>query len=226
MAYYHRDNGRYGVFLPVDHRCAAVVVGDGDSDGRWADRGAKRLGGGLPVLDSGRLRATQRPGRWRRGRHSLATREADEPPGAADLPGAAQLIDVPRCSGMGAKLPGPFRGDGLGNHRVHDILLACGPPCSDAAIDIVLEGYDSSAAPNSSVDPRIGDRNRAAAIPWGWITLQLYAASAWPRSPVRAVCPAPARGCGAPTDPGRAARCTGRRPVPAGRGGGRTVASR
>lgn len=114
--------------------------------------------GGLPVLGSGCLRATQRPGRRRHGRRSLATREADEPPRAADLPGAAELISEPRRSGMGVKLPGPFRGDGLGNHRVHDILLACGPPCSGAAMDIVLEAYDSPAAPKSPVDSRIGDR--------------------------------------------------------------------
>jgi len=61
---------------------------------------------------------------------------------------------------MGVKLPSPFRGDGLGNRRVHDILLACGPPCSGTVIDIVLKGYDSPAAPNSSADSRIGDRNR------------------------------------------------------------------
>src|SRR5215470_15993767 len=127
---------------------------------------------------------------------------------------------------MGAKLPGPFRGDGLGNHRVHDILLASDRPVRTLPFDIVLEGYDSSAAPNSSVDPRIGDRNRTAAIPWGLDNVPLYAASAWPRWPVRAACPALARGRGAPTDPGRAARCTGRRPVPAGRGGGRTAAIR
>jgi hypothetical protein len=27
---------------------------------------------------------------------------------------------------MGVKPPDPFRDDGLGNHRMHDILLACG----------------------------------------------------------------------------------------------------
>jgi hypothetical protein len=82
--------------------------------------------GGLPVLDSGCPRATQPPGRWQHGRHAPATREADEPPRAADLPGAAKLMGAPGRSSMGVKLPGPFGGDGLGNHRVHDILLACG----------------------------------------------------------------------------------------------------
>ena len=112
-------------------------------------------GGGLPVQGSGCLRATQRPRRWQLGRHSPATREADEPPRAADLPGAAELIGAPRRSRMGVKLPGPFRGDGLGNHRVHDILLACDPPRSSAAIDILLEGYDSPAAPKPTVWPGI-----------------------------------------------------------------------
>src|SRR5690348_918138 len=52
---------------------------------------------------------------------------------------------------MSLKLPGSFRGDGLANHRMHDILLACGTTLFGALIDIVLEGYDSLAAPNSSV---------------------------------------------------------------------------
>jgi hypothetical protein len=66
---------------------------------------------------------------------------------------------VPCRSGMGVKFPGPLRGDGFGDHRVHDILLACGPPRSGAAIDIVLKGYDSPAAPNSSVASLMGDTN-------------------------------------------------------------------
>jgi len=110
--------------------------------------------GGLPVLDSGCPRATQRPGRWRDGRHAPATREAEEPPRAADLPGAAELMGAPGRSGIGVKFPGPLRGDGFGDHRVHDILLACGPPCSGAAINIFPKGYDSLAAPNSSAASR------------------------------------------------------------------------
>lgn len=113
--------------------------------------------GGLAVLDSGCPRATQRPGRRRHGGPAPATRETNEPPRAAGLPGAAELMGAPCRSGMGVKLPGPLRGDGLGNHRVHDILLACGPPCSGAAIDIVLEGYDVPAAPKSSVASLMGD---------------------------------------------------------------------
>jgi hypothetical protein len=35
-------------------------------------------------------------------------------------------MGAPGRSSIGVKLPGPLRGDGLGNHRVHDILLACG----------------------------------------------------------------------------------------------------
>jgi hypothetical protein len=110
------------------------------------------------LIGSGCPRATQRPDRWPHGRPAPATREADEPPRGADLPGAAELMGAPCRSGMGVKLPGPLRGDGRGNHRVHDILLACGPPCSGAAIDIVLEGYDSPAAPNASVASLLGDQ--------------------------------------------------------------------
>jgi hypothetical protein len=36
------------------------------------------------------------------------------------MPGA------PCRSGTGVQLTGPFRGDGLGNDRMHDVLLACG----------------------------------------------------------------------------------------------------
>jgi hypothetical protein len=64
--------------------------------------------------------------------------------------GAAKVAGVPCRSGIGVKLPDPFHGDGLHNHRMHDILLACAPPCSGAVIDIVLDGYDSLAAPISS----------------------------------------------------------------------------
>jgi hypothetical protein len=49
-----------------------------------------------------------------------------EPPGAAAVPGAAQVPGVPCRSGTGVKLTGSFRGDGLGNDRMHDMLLACG----------------------------------------------------------------------------------------------------
>jgi hypothetical protein len=66
-------------------------------------------------------------------------------------------MDAPCRSGLGMKLPGPLRGDGFGDHRLHDILLACGPPCSGAVIDIVFEGYDSSAAANSSVASLMGN---------------------------------------------------------------------
>jgi hypothetical protein len=126
---------------------------------RWPWQPGAGTAGGLPGLfvhdrfaggDSGCPRAAQWRGRWQ-GRRAPAMREAGEPPGAAAVPGAAEVAGAPCRSGMGVKLPGPFRGDGLGNHRMHDILLACGPPCSGAVIDIVLERYDSLAAPNSSV---------------------------------------------------------------------------
>src|SRR5215472_16052197 len=67
------------------------------------------------------------------------------------MPGTAEVAGEPCHSGMGLQLPGPFRGDGLGNHRMHDILLACGTTLFGAVIDIVLQGYDSLAASNSSV---------------------------------------------------------------------------
>jgi hypothetical protein len=70
-------------------------------------------------------------------------------------------MGAPCRSGMGVKLPGPLRGDGFGENRVHDILLACGPPCSGAAIHIVLKGYDSLAASNSSVTSLMGGPKRA-----------------------------------------------------------------
>jgi len=76
------------------------------------------------LIGSGCPRATQRPGRRLHGRPAPAERDADEPPRAAALPGAAELMGVSCRSGMGVKLPGPLRGDGLGNHRVHDH-----PPC-------------------------------------------------------------------------------------------------
>jgi hypothetical protein len=78
-------------------------------------------------------------------------REAEEPPGAADLPAAAELMGAPGASSMGVKLPDPLRGDRLGHHRVHDILLACGTTLFGRCIAVVLEGYDGPAAPDSSI---------------------------------------------------------------------------
>ena len=62
------------------------------------------------------------------------------------MPGTAEIAGEPLRSGMGMEFPGPVRGDGLGNHRMHDILLACGTTLFGAVIDIVLEGYESLAA--------------------------------------------------------------------------------
>jgi hypothetical protein len=123
------------------------------------------LYGGLPVLDSGCPRATQPPCRWQHGRHAPATREADEPPRAAHLPGAAELMCAPGRSSMGVKLPGPLRDYGLGNHRVHDILLACGTTLFGRCIDIVFQGYDGLAEPNSPVASLMGDPNAH----WEWL---------------------------------------------------------
>jgi hypothetical protein len=61
-------------------------------------------------------------------------------------PGAAKLAGSPCRSRTGPVFPGPFRSDGLGNDRMHDLLLTRGLPSPGAVIDIVLEGYDSSAA--------------------------------------------------------------------------------
>lgn len=101
--------------------------------------------------DSGRPRAAEWPGGWQRGRRAPVMRQAGESPCAAAMPGATEVAGAPYRSGMGLKLPGSFRGDGLGNHWMHDILLACGTTLFGALMDIVLEGYDSLAASNSSV---------------------------------------------------------------------------
>jgi hypothetical protein len=121
------------------------------------------------VRGSGWPRAAPWLGRWQQGWPVAATREGGEPPRAAAVPGAAQVAGTPCRCGMGVQLLGAFRGDGLGNHRMHDILLAGGPPCSGAVIDIVLEGYDSPAPPNSSVrslgmPPRQADGPRGVGV--------------------------------------------------------------
>jgi hypothetical protein len=79
------------------------------------------------------------------------TGDGDEQPRVSGPPGAAKLAGAARGSRVGLNLPGPIRGDGLGNHRVHDILLGCGPPFRRRVVDIVLWGYDSFAAQKSSV---------------------------------------------------------------------------
>ena len=70
-------------------------------------------------------------------------------------------MGAPGRSSIGVKLPGPLRGDSLGNHRVHDILLACGTTLFGRCIDIVLQGYDGLAAPNSSIASLMGDPQRS-----------------------------------------------------------------
>jgi hypothetical protein len=54
---------------------------------------------------------------------------------------------------MGLEFLSPFLGDGLDNQRVHEILLAYGPPCPGAVFTIVFGGSDSSAMPNSPAAP-------------------------------------------------------------------------
>ena len=100
---------------------------------------------------SGWPRAAQRRAGEGEGRAAAGTPDGQERPPA---PGPAELAGLPCRSRKGAEFPGPFRSDGLGNHRMHDILLAREPPFPGAAIDIVLEGYDSSPAPNSSASSR------------------------------------------------------------------------
>jgi hypothetical protein len=65
---------------------------------------------------------------------------AGEPPRAAAVPGTAEVAGALGRSGIGLKLPGPFRGDGLGNHRMHDILLTCGTTCSGLSLTLSLRG--------------------------------------------------------------------------------------
>ena len=76
-------------------------------------------------------------------------------------------MGAPARSSVGLKLPGPLRGDGLGNHRVHDILLADGTTLFGCCIDIVLKGYDGLAAPNSSVAALLGDPTTRPRAPRG-----------------------------------------------------------
>jgi len=56
------------------------------------------------------------------------TGDARQQPRLSGPPGAAELAGAACCLGIGPNFPGPIRGDGLGNQRVHDILLGCGPP--------------------------------------------------------------------------------------------------
>jgi len=90
--------------------------------------------------------ASQRPAGEPGDQAAAGAPDHERPP----APGAAKLAGSPCRSRTGPVFPGPFRSDGLGNHRMHDILLTRGLPSPGAVIDIVLEGYDSSAAPNSS----------------------------------------------------------------------------
>src|SRR5215467_4918509 len=128
---------------------------------------------GSPERDLGCPRAAQSRVRWQQGRRTAVLREAGKPPGAAAVPGAAEMAGAHCRGGMGVQLPGPFRGNGLGDYRMHDILLACGPPCSGAVIDIVLEGYDNLAAPDSSACspgmPPVIKADRLLSQPHLWI---------------------------------------------------------
>ena len=86
---------------------------------------------------SGWPRAAQRPTGEREGRAAAGTPDGQERPPA---PGAAELAGLPCRSRTGAEFPGPFRSDGLGNHRVHDILLARGPPFRALLLTLSLRG--------------------------------------------------------------------------------------
>jgi hypothetical protein len=122
------------------------------SGGLSADRDREVVAGpAASVTGSGRLWAAK-PGVRPRGRGGPGTQDAYEQPDAPGPPGAAQPAGAPRRSRVGLELPDPFRGDGLASHRMHDILLAGGPPSSDAVIDIVPRGYDSLAVPSRAAE--------------------------------------------------------------------------
>jgi hypothetical protein len=112
---------------------------------------ARRFKANATVEDSGCPRAAQWLGRRPQGDATAGTPEAGEQP---RVPGAAELAGPAGRGRTGLELPDLFRGDGLDNRRMHDILLTRRPPCLGRFIDIVLEGYDSSAAPNSSSSRR------------------------------------------------------------------------
>ena len=88
------------------------------------------------LRDASRVRVLCRPRTMqllRRGQHNRDAPSARDPhqqPRAPGLAGAAEPVGTPRRDRSGPQFPDPFRGDGLGNHRMHDVLLACGPPCS------------------------------------------------------------------------------------------------
>jgi hypothetical protein len=121
--------------------------------------------------------ASQRPA-GEPGEQAAAGAPAHERPPA---PGAAKLAGSPCRSRTGSVFPGPFRSDDLGYHRMHDILLTRGLPSPGAVIDIVREGYDSSAASNSSaISSRTRGRDEAldppeppfgAASWWGFLSV-------------------------------------------------------
>jgi hypothetical protein len=97
-----------------------------------------------PAGISGCPWSAQRPLRRPGSRRAPGTRGAHEQPRAAGMPGAAELAGAPCISRMGPDVPGPFRDDGLGNHRMHDIPLGYGPPCSGAVVTLSSGGLTVS----------------------------------------------------------------------------------
>lgn len=70
---------------------------------------------------SGRPWVAPRPGCWQKGQPAPGTGDACEQPAAPGLLGAAELAAAPCRSRVGLNVPGPFHGDGLGNHRMHHV---------------------------------------------------------------------------------------------------------
>jgi hypothetical protein len=70
----------------------------------------------------------------------MFTPDGYERPPTPGVPGAAELAGAPRRRRMSPEFPGPFRSDSLSNHRMHDILLACGPPCRARSLTLSLRG--------------------------------------------------------------------------------------
>jgi hypothetical protein len=66
------------------------------------------------------------------------------------MPGAAEQAGPARRDRIGLELPRLVCCDGLGNYRMHDILLAARTTLSGRFMNIVLQGYDSSTEPDSS----------------------------------------------------------------------------
>ena len=130
----------------------------------WAAHVATRprlmdgCGSSSGLRSSGRPWAAQRLGRRPGGLAVPGTGDSDEQPRVPSPPGAAELAGAANGGSVVPKLPDPIRGDGLGNHRVHDILLGCRPPFEGVQFTLFSRGTTVSRrkthrCPTSSVVP-------------------------------------------------------------------------